>query len=125
MTAMKSKHTCGAQGFDPALGDKCFACIERHARANKRSIIAHSHDYAAASDCALYLRDRFHHLLHARFTIELEPDNAGMWKLIYLGDLDRVKNMLDLDYTNQVVEVAKAFITGRGGLALPTRGVIL
>lgn len=117
-------HSCGAQGFDPALGDVCVSCTERHAVFNKRSIIAHSHDYAAASDCALYLRDRFHHLLHAHFTIEGGGAN-GMWKLIYLGDLNQVKNMQDLDYTNQVVEVAKAFITGRGGLALPTQGVIL
>jgi hypothetical protein len=116
-------HSCGAQGFDPAHGDTCIACADRHAVVNKRSIVARSHDYAAASDCALYLRDRFHHLLHARFAIE--GDRDGMWKLIYLGDLDRVKNMMDLDYTGQVVEVAKAFITGRGGLALPTRGVIL
>ena len=91
----------------------------------KRSIIAHSHDYAAASDCALYLRAQFHHLQHSSFAVEPDScDGFNMWKLIYLGDLDRIKNVIDLDYTNQVVAAARAFITGRGGLALPAGGVV-
>ncbi len=90
----------------------------------ERTIIATSHDYVAASDCALYLRDQFHHLQHATFAVEADTVGGSMWKLIYIGDLDRVKNVIDLDYTSNVVGVARAFITGRGGLPLPAGGVV-
>jgi hypothetical protein len=42
-----------------------------------------------------------------------------MWKLLFCADLDRVKGGIDIDFTHHIVDQARAFITGRGGLALP------
>jgi len=96
---------------------------------SKQTTIAHSHDFVAASDCALYLRDNFHHLSHATFRVSSEELYQGTrryyrWKLVFLGDLDRVKNLLDLDYANGVVGAAHAFIAGRGGIPMPSGGVV-
>lgn len=98
----------------------------------KQTTVAFSHDFVAASDCALYLRDNFHHLSHSRFTVEpmkcyKGPGKSGeysMWRLVILDDLDRIKNELDVGYTNEVVSVAEAFIAGRGGMPIAAKGAV-
>ena len=89
-----------------------------------RSVIAHSHSYPAASDCALYIRKEFHLLRYTLFAVEAEQcDGFTMWRLLVCCDLDRIKGEIDIDYTNGVVAVARAFITGRGGMSFRHDGV--
>ena len=85
-----------------------------------RSIVAHSHDYAAASDCGLYLTREVLELRDVHFEVESDRRSMPwMWKLIFVDELDRIKGEIDIEFTNQVCRLARAFITGRGGLAMP------
>lgn len=90
----------------------------------KRTIIARSHYYAGASDCIIYLRGKFIKLRNVPFAVEPDlGESFNMWKLIVCCDLDRIKGEIDIDFTNLIVAVARAYITGRGGLPLPTHDV--
>ncbi len=81
-----------------------------------RSIIAHSHCYGSASDCGLYLQLRVLELRKVSFTVK---EDGNMWKLIFHADLDRIHGHIDTGWTHTIVDQARAFITGRGGMAMP------
>ena len=85
--------------------------------ATTRTIVIGSHSYPAAHDCGNYLKQRIPVLYNLKF--EVVSDNRGdhpMCKLVFVTDLDRVKGGIDLEFTNHIVEIARAFIVGRGGL---------
>jgi hypothetical protein len=90
-------------------------------KVEKRTIVAHSHSHPAAYDCGLYLQNRIVKLKDRKFTVE-EDRVPGMWKLIFYGDLDTLDGKVDLEFTHSVVDQARAFITGRGGLSMPIDG---
>lgn len=92
--------------------------------AQENSLIEYSDTHTIGVNCALYLRQRFHHLAHATFTVVRSNESKHDWCLYYNGNLDRVKNELDTEYSRQVKEVAKAFITGAGGLAMRSGGIV-
>ena len=82
-----------------------------------RTIVIGSHSYPAAYDCGNYLKQRIPVLYNLQF--EVMPDDRGdhpMCKLVFLTDLDRVKGEFDTELVNHIVEIARAYIVGRGGL---------
>lgn len=84
-----------------------------------RTIVAHSHCYGAACDCGLYLQLRVPELRKIRFSVE---EDGNMWKLIFHTDLDRIHEDIDIRWTHAIVDQARAFITGRGGMGMPPLG---
>ncbi len=83
---------------------------------SKRSIVAHSHLHPAAYDCGVYLQHRVPELQKVPFVVELDAHN--MWKLIFCADLDKINGEIDIQFTHHIVDQARAFITGRGGMCM-------
>ncbi len=84
----------------------------------KRSIIARSHLHPAAYDCGLYLQRRVPKLRKVPFVVEAA--SPTMWRLIFCADLDRINGEINIQFTHHIVDQARAFITGRGGMCMPT-----
>lgn len=81
------------------------------------TIVAHSHLHPAAWDCGLYLQHRVLELRGTPFNVE--PGSPGMWKLVFCANLDTINGKVGTQFTNNVVEQARAFIAGRGGMCMP------
>ena len=102
----------------PFLSGETHSVVAKHGSPEPLTCIATSHSHPAAYDCGIYLQNRIPELRNVRFDIR----SAGeVWSLVFFVELGTIKGEIDLIFAGSVCEIARAFITGRGGMCMPVR----